>query len=154
MGEITIAILIITSSAFTNQGLIPSKYTCDGENVNPPLRIENLPEETKSMVIIMDDPDAPAGTWNHWVVWDIPPGNEIPENTVPGIEGINSSRKHNYRGPCPPAGTHHYHFKVYALDTILKLDKRAVKEHVLETMEGHILAEGELIGKYKRESSY
>lgn len=145
------AILIITSSAFTHQGMIPSKYTCDGGNINPPLHIEEIPDGTKSMVLIVDDPDAPSGTWDHWVVWDIPPGNDIAENSIPGTEGLNSWNKNQYGGPCcPPTSTHRYFFKVYALDIMLDLDKNSDKKDVLNAMEGHVLAKGELVGLYKR----
>jgi len=142
--------LVITSPAFENNKLIPKKYTCDGEDVNPPLSIEGVPEETKSLVLIVDDPDAPMGTWDHWIVWDIPPTNKIGENTVPGVEGLNNFRKHSYGGPCPPSGTHRYFFKVYALDTKLSLNSNSRKKDVEKAMNGHILAEGKLIGLYSR----
>jgi len=142
--------LIITSPAFENSKLIPKKYACDGEDVNPPLSIEGVPEGTKSLVLIVDDPDAPMGTWDHWIVWDIPPTNRIGENTVPGVEGLNSFRKHSYGGPCPPSGTHRYFFKVYALDTKLALNANSKKKDVEKAMNGHILAEGKLIGLYSR----
>jgi hypothetical protein len=143
-------VLIITSSAFENNKLIPRKYTCDGEDVNPPLGIEEVPEGTKSLVLIVDDPDASMGTWDHWIVWDIPSTNKIGENTVPGVEGLNSFRKHSYGGPCPPSGTHRYFFKVYALDTKLSLNAGSKKGDVENAMKGHILASGELVGLYSR----
>ena len=144
--------LSITSPAFENNKPIPVKYTCDGANVNPPLTIEGVPEETKALVLIVDDPDAPAGTFNHWVVWNIPPTTrKIEENTVPGTEGISTYRKHAYGGPCPPYGTtHRYFFKVYALDTQLDLKSDSTKRDVEKTMKGHVLAEGELMGFYSR----
>jgi Raf kinase inhibitor-like YbhB/YbcL family protein len=143
--------LVVKSPAFENNKLIPVKYTCDGDNVNPPLTIEDVPEGTKSLVLIVDDPDAPSGIWNHWVVWNIPPdARKIEENTVPGTEGISTSRKHNYGGPCPPYGTHRYFFKVYALDAKLDLTANSKKKDVEEAMESHILAEGELVGLYRR----
>jgi Raf kinase inhibitor-like YbhB/YbcL family protein len=143
--------LSIKSSAFENNKLIPAKYTCDGDNVNPPLTIEDIPEETKSIVLIIDDPDATMGTWNHWLVWNIPPATrKIEENTVPGTEGINTYRKHAYGGPCPPYGTHRYFFKVFALDTKLDLNPNSAKKDVERAMKNHILAEGELIGLYRR----
>jgi Raf kinase inhibitor-like YbhB/YbcL family protein len=143
--------LNITSSAFNEGGRIPIKYTCDGDNVNPPLTIEGVPPETKSLVLIVDDPDAPGGTWDHWVVWDIPPITEILENSVPGTQGMNDSKRQRYSGPCPPPGTHRYFFKVYALDTTLGLDTSSTKTDVEEAMKGHILAQGQLIGLYSRE---
>jgi hypothetical protein len=142
--------LTVKSPAFENNKLIPSKYTCDGDNVNPPLTIEGVPNETKSLVLIVDDPDCPTGTWDHWIVWNIPPTNKIEENTIPGTEGINTARKHSYGGPCPPWGTHRYFFKVYALDTKLSLNSNSNKKDVEKAMQGHILAKGELIGLYNR----
>jgi hypothetical protein len=142
--------LTVKSPAFENNKLIPSKYTCDGDNVNPPLTIEGVPNETKSLVLIVDDPDCPTGTWDHWIVWNIPPTNKIEENTIPGTEGINTARKHSYGGPCPPWGTHRYFFKVYALDTKLSLNSNSNKKDVEKAMQGHILAKGELIGLYHR----
>jgi Raf kinase inhibitor-like YbhB/YbcL family protein len=143
--------LVVKSPAFENNKLIPARYTCDGDDVNPPLTIEDVPEGTKSLVLIVDDPDAPSGIWNHWVVWNIPPdARKIEENTVPGTEGISTSRKHNYGGPCPPYGTHRYFFKVYALDAKLDLTDNSKKKDVEEAMESHIFAEGELVGLYRR----
>jgi len=142
--------LTVSSPAFENNKLIPSKYTCDGDNVNPPLTIEGVPDETKSLVLIVDDPDAPMGTWDHWIVWNISPTNTIEENTVPGTEGINDSRKHSYGGPCPPWGTHRYFFKIYALDIKLDLNSNSRKKDAEKAMQSHILAKGELIGLYHR----
>jgi Raf kinase inhibitor-like YbhB/YbcL family protein len=143
--------IVVKSRAFENNQLIPTKYTCDGDDVNPPLTIEDVPEGTKSLVMIVDDPDAPSGTWNHWVVWNIPPDTrKIEENTFPGTEGISTSRKHAYGGPCPPYGTHRYFFKVYALDAKLDLTADSTKNDVEKAMGSHILAEGELLGLYRR----
>jgi len=142
--------LAITSSAFEENALIPTKYTCDGDDVNPPLIIEEMPKETKSLTLIVDDPDAPMGTWDHWIVWNIPPTSKIDENSVPGVEGLNDFRKHSYGGPCPPSGTHRYFFKVYALDTKLNLDPNSKKNEVEKAMEDRILAQGELVGLYRR----
>lgn len=142
--------LVITSSVFENDGFIPSKHTCDGDDVNPPLNIKGIPEGAESLVLIVDDPDAPMGTWDHWIVWNIPPVEKIEENTVLGTEGLNDFRKHSYGGPCPPSGTHRYFFKVYALDTKLDLGPNARKKNVERAMEGHILAKGEIIGLYSR----
>ena len=146
-------IMRLTSPAFENNQLIPSKYTCDGEDINPPLRIEGVPEETKSLVLIVDDPDAPLGTWDHWIVWNIDPSTSlIEENKVPegAIEGKNDFGKNSYGGPCPPSGTHRYHFKLYALDKKLQLDSSSEREAVEKAMEGHILDWAELIGLYGR----
>ena len=142
--------LSVSSSAFENNKLIPAKYTCDGEDVNPPLTIEGVPDGAKSLVLIVDDPDAPMGTFDHWVVWNIPPTSKIEENAVPGTEGVNDFRKRSYGGPCPPYGTHRYFFKVYALDTKLDLSPNSRKKDVEKAMQGHVLAKGELIGLYRR----
>jgi len=143
----------LTSPAFENNQSIPEKYTCDGQDINPPLKIENVPGGAKSLVLIVDDPDAPMGTFNHWVLWNIyPKTNLIEENSLPGgaIEGLNDFRKNSYGGPCPPSGIHHYHFKLYALDTELVLDPSSKKKDVERAMEGHILDFMELIGLYQR----
>ncbi len=144
----------ITSSAFQHNTMIPVKYTCEGMDINPPLLIDGIPEKTKSIVLIMDDPDAPVGTWIHWIVFNIPCTGtklEIKENSIPGIPGWNDFRRVNYGGPCPPSGTHRYFFKVYALDTMLNLRKGAKRQEVERAMQGHILAQAELIGLYKRQ---
>ena len=142
--------LAVTSPAFENRGIIPTKYTCDGDDVNPPLNVEGIPEGAQSLVLIVDDPDAPMGTWDHWIVWNIPPAGKIEENSVPGIEGLNDFRRRSYGGPCPPSGTHRYFFKVYALDTKLDLDPSSRKEDVERAMNGHVLARGEIVGLYSR----
>jgi Raf kinase inhibitor-like YbhB/YbcL family protein len=143
--------LIVKSPAFENNKRIPAKYTCDGDEVNPPLTIEGAPEETKSLVLIIDDPDASIGTWNHWLVWNIlPTTRKIEENTVLGTQGVNTAGKRAYGGPCPPSGTHRYFFKVYALDATLNSNPNSRKEDVEKAMEGHILAKGELLGLYRR----
>jgi Raf kinase inhibitor-like YbhB/YbcL family protein len=143
----------ISSPAFENSDTIPSRYTCDSIDVNPPLRIENVPSAAKSLALIVDDPDAPAGTWVHWVVWNIDPGvSEIRENSVPkgGMEGINDFRKHAYGGPCPPSGTHRYFFKLYALDRTLDIAGHSEKAHVEKAMSGHVIARTQIMGKYRR----
>ena len=150
MGECLLVELEVTSPVFKHNSPIPSKYTCDGENMNPPLSIKGLPEGTKSIVLIVDDPDAPMGTWDHWVVWNISPREKIEENTVPGTEGLNDFRRRSYGGPCPPSGTHRYFFKVYALDTMLELSPNSKKRDVEKAIEGHTLAKGEIIGLYRR----
>jgi Raf kinase inhibitor-like YbhB/YbcL family protein len=151
MSAIISTTLIIKSSAFKNNEFIPSKYTCDGLNINPDLMIDNIPANTKSLAIIVDDPDAPNGTFCHWVMWDIPPKNTIKEDSKPGIQGRNSMHENKYFGPCPPSGTHHYHFKVYALNTKLDfLPSNTGEKELLNAMKGHIISSGDLIGLYKR----
>ncbi|MCD6422723.1 MAG: YbhB/YbcL family Raf kinase inhibitor-like protein [Elusimicrobia bacterium] len=142
----------IESPAFDNGGFIPVKYTADGENISPPLKISGTPQGTKSLALIVDDPDAPFGTWVHWVVFNISPNiNFIPEGTQPqGLQGINDFKTLKYGGPSPPSGTHRYFFKLYALDTVLNIPEGASKKEVEKAMEGHILAEAVLMGKYSR----
>jgi Raf kinase inhibitor-like YbhB/YbcL family protein len=142
--------LSVTSPAFGNNQLTPKRYTCDGEDVNPPLSIGKVPEGTRTLALIVDDPDAPMGTWDHWIVWNIPPTSKIEENTVPGVEGLNDFRKHSYGGPCPPSGTHRYFFKIYALDTQLNIPVNSRKRDLEGAMKGHMLAKGELVGLYRR----
>lgn len=141
--------LTVSSPAFKNNSKIPPKYTCHGEDVNPQLDIQNLPEETKSLILIVDDPDCPIGDWVHWIVWNIQPTNSIKENSVPGVEGMNDFNKHSYGGPCPPSGTHRYFFKLYALDTELSLPVSTRKRELQKVMTGHILAKGEIVGLFK-----
>ncbi len=143
--------LTVKSPSFQHISAIPKKYSCDGEGTNPPVTIEGIPKEAKSIALVMDDPDAPGGTFDHWVVWNIPPfTTKITEHSVPGIEGLNSARKQGYTGPCPPSGTHRYFFKVYALNTELNLGPKTTKRDLEKAMQGHILAKGELIGLYHR----
>jgi Raf kinase inhibitor-like YbhB/YbcL family protein len=143
--------LTVKSPAFQPNNQIPKKYSCDGEDKNPPLTIDGVPKESKSLALIVDDPDAPHGTFDHWVVWDIPPSTtKIAEHSVPGTEGLNGARQKGFMGPCPPSGTHRYFFKAYALDTELKLGAKTTKRELEKAMENHILAKGELIGLYKR----
>ena len=143
--------LIIKSPAFENNKLIPSKYSCDGEEISPPITVENIPPQTKTLALILDDPDAPRGTFDHWIVWNISPNGKIAENSIPGTQGLNSADQQAYIGMCPPSGTHRYFFKVYALDTKLELKANSTKKKDLEkAMQGHVLAKGELIGLYSR----
>lgn len=147
--------LLLKSSAFKGGGFIPAKHTCDGEDVNPLIEILNVPEGTKSTVLIMDDPDAPAGTWDHWILWNMDPKTHyIPEDSVPGsaLQGKTSFSRPGYGGPCPPKGdkAHRYMFKVYALDVLLDLAEGASKQELLQAMEGHILEQGTLTGLYAR----
>lgn len=145
--------LKLSSQAFSHSGHIPAKYTCDGQDVNPPLTIENITPGAKSLALIIDDPDAPAGTWVHWVVWNINPvATEIKEHSLPSgaQEGMADFRKRGYGGPCPPSGTHRYFFKLYALNTTLSLSPNATKAALESAMKGRILARTELMGLYKR----
>lgn len=142
--------LIVTSESFKDHSYIPATYTCDGENINPPLRLQHIPREAKSLVLIIDDPDALSGTWTHWMVWNIPPSGKIKENSIPGIEGMNDFGKQHYGGPCPPSGTHRYFFKVYALDDLLELKPTATRTELEKAMNPHIIGFGELTGLYKR----
>ncbi|MGQ9674030.1 MAG: YbhB/YbcL family Raf kinase inhibitor-like protein [Candidatus Aminicenantales bacterium] len=149
----------IISSAFKEGEMIPRKYTCDGEDISPPLAWSGVPENAQSIALISDDPDAPMGTWVHWVLFNLPATeNSLPEGIPPDKElshgakqGRNDFRRIGYGGPCPPSGTHRYFFKLYALDTILSLAAGATKAELLKAMEGHIVAQGQLMGKYKRQ---
>lgn len=147
------ASLKVTSSAFPDGGKIPKKYTCDNTNVNPPLRIENLPKAVKSLALIVDDPDAPGRTWTHWLLWNIDPKaieireDSVPQNAVQGTSDFGSAR---YGGPCPPSGEHRYYFKAYGLDTALSLPSSAKKAALEKAMVGHIVAQGSLMGTYSR----
>jgi Raf kinase inhibitor-like YbhB/YbcL family protein len=148
----------LESAVFEANQTIPTKYTCDGEDVSPPLTWDDPPTGTQSLVLICDDPDAPRGTWVHWVVYNLPPDvRNLPEG-IPsqptlsngGIQGTNDFRKLGYGGPCPPSGSHRYFFKLYALDTLLDLEPGATKAQIEQAMQSHILAGGELIGNYTR----
>ena len=146
--------LKITSTAFKEKGLIPSKYTCDGADKNPPLFFDNVPDNAKSLALIVDDPDAPRGMWVHWLVWNIEPKiKELSEGSGPpkgAVQGMNDFRKLDYGGPCPPSGTHRYFFKLYALDAVLELKQGASKADLERSMKGHVLEQAELIGLYQK----
>jgi len=143
--------IVVKSPAFEAGKQIPKKYTCDGDDINPPLTIEGVPKEAKTLVLAVDDPDAPGGTFDHWIVWNIPATtNKIAENSSPGKEGQSSFGHNEYGGPCPPSGTHRYFFKLYALDTELNLVPSARKKDVEKAMQKHVLAKGELMGTYRR----
>src|SRR5215470_7714024 len=139
----------ITSSAFQQGGNIPTKFTCDGENMSPPLQITGVPAEAKSLALIADDPDAPGGLFTHWLVWNIPPQtNSIAEGSAPkGVQGTNDFGKSGYGAPCPPSGMHRYYFRVFALDRELDLRSGAKRSELDAAMKGHIIAQGELIGR-------
>ena len=149
----------LTSSAFAEGQPIPEKYTCDGADISPPLKWTNIPQGAKSLALVCDDPDAPAGTWVHWVLYELPPAvTELPEGvptteTISNVakQGVNDFKRIGYGGPCPPrGGPHRYFFKLYALDAELQLKAKATKKDLLRAMEGHSLAEGQLMGTYKR----
>ena len=141
----------VTSPSFGHNERIPRKHTCDGEDVSPALELADVPAGAQSLAVINDDPDAPVGTWVHWVEYDIAPTTLIPEAAkAVGTEGRNSWGSLGFRGSCPPSGTHRYVFKLYALDTTLELAPGASKEQVLAAMEGHVLAQAELVGLYSR----
>lgn len=144
--------LTIESPAFENYGTIPDRYACGGDNVSPPFVISNVPKEAKSLALIMDDPDAPGGTWAHWLKWNIPPNTtELREDEEPdGRTGVSSSGTMAYHGPCPIDGVHHYVFKLFALDEELELENGATRSELLDAMEGHILDKSTLTGLYKR----
>lgn len=143
----------LTSSAFSHNTSIPPKYTCDAEDMSPPLLWGGVPEGTQSFVLIMDDPDAPGRTWDHWVVFNIPANvRAVLEGKEPeGVAGKNSWGRTGWGGPCPPSGTHHYVFTLFALDTVLGLSEGATKESVESAMKGHVLAETVLTGLYQRQ---
>jgi Raf kinase inhibitor-like YbhB/YbcL family protein len=150
--------LTVMSTAFAVGAAIPPKYTCMGEDVSPPLAWRDVPEGAQSIAVISDDPDAPAGDWVHWLIFNLPPDTTELAEGIPSsprldsgaVQGTTDWGKPGYRGPCPPSGTHRYFFKVYALDTMLDLGQSARKSDLLRAMEGHILAKGELMGTFRR----
>lgn len=151
----------LTTSAFSDGSPIPAQHTCDGANASPPLAWSDAPPATKTFALIMDDPDAPAGTWVHWVVWNLPPTlAALPTNVArtetlktfgAALQGNNTSRRIGYDGPCPPPGKpHRYYFKLYALDTALSLEPGSTKADVERAMRGHVAAEAQVMGTYGR----
>lgn len=151
---ITPILLQVTSPAFKEDDFIPSKYSFEKESINPPVSIKNIPAETKSLALVVDDPDAATGPFVHWVMWNIDPTTKtIEENSTPGVQGKNSKGNNGYTGPYPPFGIHHYHFKVYALDTELDLKDNSGKQSLEGAMRHHIIARGELIGLYKNHNA-
>lgn len=151
-GPVEVVQMKVQSSAFQQGQAIPRRYTCDGEDLSPPLSFSEVPAATKSLAIVMDDPDAPMGTFDHWIAWNIQPSTrELGEGARVERQGRNGFGVTQYRGPCPPRGpAHRYFFKVYALDTMLDLPVGSTKERLEGAMEGHVLARGELMGMYKR----
>lgn len=143
----------ISSTAFAQGAIIPARFTADGANVNPPLEISGAPAGTESLVLIVDDPDAPAGTWNHWLLWNIAPDTaSIGEDSVPrgATAGKNDFGRTVYLGPSPPSGTHRYYFRLYALDTTLELPAGATRDRLDQAMRSHVIATAELMGRYSR----
>lgn len=145
--------LKVRSHSFSHEGNIPAEFTCEGRDINPALEIQDIPEGTKTLALVMEDPDAPRGVFDHWIVWNIPPQKSIPEQSNPGISGTNSFGKTGYGGPCPPSGTHRYYFRVFALDAELDLLAGSVKQELLNAMDGHVLATGELMGRYAKQKT-
>ncbi len=143
----------LTSPAFAQNGEIPPAYTCDGINRHPPLTFSEIPAGAQSLVLRVEDPDAPTKVFTHWLIYDLPPSTQqIPEGEIPlhSTEGVNDFGTRGYQGPCPPSGTHHYVFQLFALDTEIGLPEGALKEDVQAKMNGHVLAHAELVGIYRR----
>jgi Raf kinase inhibitor-like YbhB/YbcL family protein len=142
----------ITSPAFQEGANIPSKFSCDGADTSPPLQIADIPSGAKSLALIVDDPDAPSGLFTHWTVWNIPPQTSVVgEGSAPkGVQGTNDFGKSGYGGPCPPSGTHRYYFQIFALDRELDLPFGAKRGQLDAAMKGHVVAQGELMGRYAR----
>ncbi|MBI5044438.1 MAG: YbhB/YbcL family Raf kinase inhibitor-like protein [Candidatus Levybacteria bacterium] len=145
--------MTITSTAFESNTLMSSKYTCDGANINPPLSFHDIPKTAKSLLLLVDDPDAPHGTWRHWSVYNMPPTtNGIPEGSKPesGAEGITDFGTVGYGGPCPPSGSHRYFFKLYALDIMLDLPEKPTFNEIENAIQNHVVVKAELVGIYSR----
>lgn len=145
-------VMVLSSLAFENNGTIPSEYTCDGSNISPPLTITNVPTNAQSLALIVEDPDAPRGTVTHWIVWNMPPQKSqfVKGEKIDFPQGITVFGTTGYGGPCPPSGTHRYFFKLSALDTILQIGNGSTKENLVQAMDGHVLEQATLIGKYSR----
>jgi Raf kinase inhibitor-like YbhB/YbcL family protein len=141
----------LTSPVFEDKGMIPAKYTCQGDDISPPLKFSELPVNAESLALIVDDPDAPGGTWVHWVVFNIPVVEEIKEDTIPGKQGMNSFEKRDYGGPCPPSGEHRYIFRAFALDKSLNAEDGAAKEEIEAMMAGHVIEKASLTGVYEKQ---
>jgi Raf kinase inhibitor-like YbhB/YbcL family protein len=152
--DISTTLLKIDSPAFKNEEPIPSKYTCEGENISPPLTIHDIPQGAKSLALIVEDPDAPNGTFDHWLLWNIPVTHELEEKTNIGTSGINGFGKTGYGGPCPPSGTHRYFFRVYALDEEIALIAGSDKKLLLEAIDEHVMAMGEIMAKYEKQNNH
>lgn len=146
------ATIKVVSPSFDNDTMIPARFTCDGQGVNPELALAHVPPQAKSLVLMVEDPDAADGTFLHWLVYDMPVVSRIEEDSIQGKQGMNSAGKKNYHGPCPPSGTHHYHFRIYAIDRMLDLPEGVSRDVVDNAMKGHVMAEGDLVGLYQREN--
>lgn len=150
----------LTSSAFSDGGIIPSRYTCEGKNINPPLTITGVPSNAKALVLIMDDPDVPphlrTEPWDHWIIFNMPPSTQqIAENSKPGgVFGKTTYGHTQYGGPCPPDREHRYFFKLYAIDCLLPLKTGVTKKEVEAAMQGHIIASSQMIGRYEKNKGY
>lgn len=142
--------LRVLSPAFQNCEPIPPQYACNSSSNSPPLVVDNIPSGTKTLALVVEDPDAPSGIFDYWIAWNIPPLGRINDQSNRGVQGLNSMAEHSFMAPCPTEGTHNYHFKIYALDTMLNLDANSGKRELVTAMKGHILAQGELIGLYTR----
>lgn len=142
--------MVVKSPAFAHGHYIPVDYTCQGENINPGLFVEGIPDNTKSFVLIMTDTSEAFGTFDHWIVWNIPANGLIKENSSPGVTGLNSRKEAKYTGPCPPNGIHEYRFKMYALSTMLSIPADSDKQILLRAMDRYIVGEGELIGLFQK----
>jgi Raf kinase inhibitor-like YbhB/YbcL family protein len=141
----------VESPAFGENKIIPTMYTCEGEDISPPLVIKDIPKNAKYIAIVVDDPDAPTGTFDHWLAWNIPVKEQIPQHIRPPVQGRNHFGEMRYRGPCPPRGkAHHYHFRVYALDFKLDLPEGSTKYELEVAMKDHVVAKAELVGIYQR----
>jgi Raf kinase inhibitor-like YbhB/YbcL family protein len=142
----------INSPAYAEGGQYPEKYTCDGQEISPPLEFAGMPGGTKTLALVLDDPDAPGGTYDHWLMWNIPPVPRIEEDSVPpgAMQGVNSDGTNGYVSPCPPAGTHRYIYHAYALDTELDLSEKTGKADLEKAMKGHVLAQATLTGLYRK----
>jgi Raf kinase inhibitor-like YbhB/YbcL family protein len=151
------AIMKLISPDFSEGGNIPERFTCDGEDISPTLKIEGVPKTAKSLVLIVDDPDAPVGTFTHWLVWNLrPDATEIVANgsLSDAVHGVNDFGRSKYGGPCPPSGVHRYYFKLYALDTALQLPAKSKRKVVDAAIEGHIISEAALMGRYARKGTH
>jgi Raf kinase inhibitor-like YbhB/YbcL family protein len=147
------AVMKLISPDFSDGGNIPERFTCDGEDISPTLKIEDAPAAARSLVLIVDDPDAPVGTFTHWLMWNlIPDATEIAANSPPSdaVQGVNDFGRSKYGGPCPPSGVHRYYFKLYALDTTLQLPAKSKRKAVDAAIKGHIISEATLMGRYAR----
>jgi Raf kinase inhibitor-like YbhB/YbcL family protein len=148
--EAKIQTIQVYAPDFPGNGMIPKRFSCQGLNVNPALQVEEIPQGTKSLAIIAEDPDAPNGSFDHWILWNIMPQQNIPENMQSGVKGLNGKHTLGYTGPCPPTGRHRYIFKVYALDRLLELQEGANRKILLDSMKPYIIGGGECMGFFEQ----